>query len=57
LFVITVDVGAAFFFVDSELGAVASGIEQFCSLLSSRIHSYMLKLSPQFILFPAVPMS
>jgi hypothetical protein len=44
LFVITVDVGAAFFFVDSELGAVASGID-------------MLKLSPQFILFPAVPMS
>ena len=29
LFVITIDVGAAFFFVDSELGAVASGREQF----------------------------
>ena len=57
LFVITIDVGAALFFVDSELGAEASRREQFCSLLSSRIHSYMLKSSPQFIFFSAVPMS
>jgi len=33
LFVITIDVGAAFFFVDSELGTVASGREQFFSFL------------------------